>query len=424
MFFTIFKKSLILVLFFGFITAINAQSDYEKTQNFKNKYASLEQKIKDAITLEEVDALVESIAAFKNEFADHKALLDKTLYPDNFSSAIEKLEKAAELRKGDFTQIVDLQTEVGTLKTALTELNDQNASLLVQIKDLQFSQKKDQATINSLNRLVASLKANIKERDELVKGIVDSLLQEFTSAPSSLNDAEKTAIFKKVETGNLFYNVERTISDNIQFMKVTSLTADDLSDMKEQYKEFSKTWRQIGPKLSQIYLNQANRARQIAGIDELFRQWNFRINNEIWSSINQAFREKNITLMNFKNGDDFTESITTFIDDEVKNLGVKRSSESKETFYTFTDSVWFQQVKPNWVPILIENNLLTEAQKDTIETRFAQWKEKVDPGGFAGYWIYIAIAAAAIVLVLIAFMFISRNKKNRTVAEIAPKEND
>jgi len=227
-----------------------------------------------------------------------------------------------------------------------------------------------------------------------------------------------------VETGNLFYNVERTISDNIQFMKVTSLTADDLSDMKEQYKEFSKTWRQIGPKLSQIYLNQANRARQIAGIDELFRQWNFRINNEIWSSINQAFREKNITLMNFKNGDDFTESITTFIDDEVKNLGVKRSSESKETFYTFTDSVWFQQVKPNWVPILIENNLLTEAQKDTIETRFAQWKEKVDPGGFAGYWIYIAIAAAAIVLVLIAFMFISRNKKNRTVAEIAPKEND
>jgi len=183
MFFTIFKKSLILVLFFGFITAINAQSDYEKTQNFKNKYASLEQKIKDALSLEEVGALVESISAFKNEFADHKALLDKTLYPDNFSSAIEKLEKAAELRKGDFTQIVDLQTEVGTLKTALTELNDQNASLLVQIKDLQFSQKKDQATINSLNRLVASLKANIKERDELVKGIVDSLLQEFTSAP-------------------------------------------------------------------------------------------------------------------------------------------------------------------------------------------------------------------------------------------------
>ncbi|MFA7288960.1 MAG: hypothetical protein WC055_08765 [Melioribacteraceae bacterium] len=420
--FTIFKKSLLIVLLFGFVFAINAQSDYEKTQSFKNKYASLEQKIKDAKSLEDVDALVVNITTFKTEFTDQKSLLDKTLYPDNFSSAIEKLEKAAELRKGDFTQIVDLQTEVGTLKTALTELNDQNASLLVQIKDLRFSQKKDQATINSLNRLVASLKANIKERDELVKGIVDSLLQEFTSAPSSLNDAEKTAIFKKVETGNLFYNVERTIGDNIQFMKVTTLNADDLSDMKEQYKDFSKTWRQIGPKLSQVYLNQANRAREIASIDDLFRQWNFRINNEIWSSINQAFREKNITLMNFKNGDDFTESITTFIDDEVKNLAVKRGSESKETFYTFTDSVWFQQVKPNWVPILIENNLLTEAQKDTIESRFVQWKEKVDPGGFAGYWLYIAITLAVIVLVLIALMLIKRNKK--TKPEIVSQEND
>ncbi|MCK9280707.1 MAG: hypothetical protein M0P71_08805 [Melioribacteraceae bacterium] len=420
--FTILKNTLILVLFLGFVSVINAQSDYEKTQSFKNKYASLEQKIKDAKSLEEVDALVIDITSFKTDFIANKPLLDKTLYPDNFTSAIEKLENAVELRKGDFTQIVDLQTEVGTLKTALTELNDQNTSLLGQIKDLQFSQKKDQSTINSLNRLVASLKANIKERDELVKGIVDSLLQEFTTSPSSLNEAEKTAIFKKVETGNLFYNVERTIGDNIQFMKVTTLTADDLSDMKEQYKEFSKTWRQIGPKLSQIYLDQANRARQIAGIDDLFRQWNFRINNEIWSSINQAFREKNITLMNFKNGDDFTESVTTFIDDEVKNLGVKRAEESKETFYTFTDSVWFQQVKPNWVPILLENNLLSEAQKDSIESRFVQWKEKVDPGGFTSYWLYIAVVLAVIILALIAIMVIRRNKK--TEPKIVSQEND
>ena len=82
----------------------------------------------------------------------------------------------------------------------------------------------------------------------------------------------KQAVFKKVDSGNLFYNIERTISDNVQFMKVTQITPEDLSKMKEQYKDFNKVWRQIGPKLAEVYLNRRDKAAQIANIDTYVRR--------------------------------------------------------------------------------------------------------------------------------------------------------
>lgn len=409
------KYLLYSILFFTVCSIAFAQSDYEKTQTFKKQYKIYEEAIKDASSLEECNLIAENITKFKNEYLQDKELLDKVLYPENFESAFAKLERALEIRKGDFTQITELKTEVGTLKSQVTELSEKNQDLIAQIKALNLQVKKDAATIASLQRLIAQLKANIQQRDMLVRDIIDSLLTEFLKTPATLNEAEKQAIIARVDSRNLFYNIERTIADNIQYMKVTQLTPKDLSEMKKQYQDFNKLWKQIGPKLSDVYLTKQDKAAEIANIDGMFFEWNSRLNDEIWTQINQLFREKNLAVLPFRSGEQFVNSVYSFIDDEIKNLGVKSKDESLNTYYTFTDSVYFKTVQPVWIPILIENNMMTEADKDSIEAHIALWKEKISPPSKFN-WVYV-VGGLIIIALIVTLIINSKNKKKIVIEE-------
>ncbi|KAF0216637.1 MAG: hypothetical protein FD178_1101 [Ignavibacteria bacterium] len=306
------RTKLFLIVFFAiaFGVTLRAQSDYEKTQNFKARYQQLETAIKNATSLDECNTISENIAKLKSEFLADKGLLDNSLYPENFESSFSKIERAVEIRKGDFTQITELTTEVGTLKDKISTISQENQGLIAQIRTLQIRSAKDAQTIASLQKLVAQLKANIQQRDELVRGIVDSLLAQFVQLPGGLNEAEKQNIYTKVDAGNLFYNIERTIADNVQFMKVTQMTPDDLGEMKKQYKDFNKVWRQIGPKLAEVYLNRKDKTAQIANIDAMFADWNIRVNDEMWGQVNKLFREKKIAMLQFKSGDQFVNSVS------------------------------------------------------------------------------------------------------------------
>lgn len=402
-------KFFFMILFvFAFGAILKAQSDYEKTQNFKVRYQQLEAAIKNATSLDECNTISENIAKLKSDFLADKSLLDNSLYPENFESSFSKIERAVEIRKGDFTQITELTSEVGTLKDRISTISQENQGLISQIRVLKISSAKDAQTIASLQKLVAQLKANIQQRDELVRGIVDSLLAEFVQMPNGLNESEKQNIFTKVDAGNLFYNIERTIADNVQFMKVTQMTPDDLGEMKKQYKDFNKVWRQIGPKLAEVYLNKKDKTAQIANIDAMFADWNIRVNDEMWGQVNKLFREKKIAMLQFKSGDQFVNSVSSFVGDELKNLGVKSGSESENIYYAFTDSVYFKVVEPVWIPILIENNMMTDANKDSIDSHIAKWKEKVAPGSSLN-WVYIG--GGAVILFLVIAFFLKGRKK-------------
>jgi hypothetical protein len=394
-----------------------AQSDREKVNNFDSRFKQNESAIKNAASLDECNVIGENIAKLKEEFATAKTLIEKSLQI-NYDEEFLKIERALEVRKGDFTQIIQLTTEVGSLKDKVSELSQQNEGLISQIKQLNIRTAKDAATIASLTKLVAQLKSNIEQRDQLVRGIIDSLLQEFVKTPGTLNEAEKQAVYKKVDNGNLFYNIERTISDNVQFMKVTQMKAEDLSKMKEQYTDFNKVWRQVGPKLAEVYLNRRDKAAQVANIDAMFNDWNLRINDEMWGQVNKLFRDYKIALLPFRNGDQFVNSVTSFVDDEIKNYGVKSKTESEKTFSAFTDSVYFKTVQPVWVPVLIENNLMTSANKDSVEKRITTWKEKVAPGSKMN-WVYILGAVVIIGLIAAYFM---KGKKKKVIAEEKKEE--
>jgi len=405
----IIKLSIIL-LSLMFAQSAFAQSDYEIVQNFKAKYQEIEKQIKDTLSLEELNKVVAAIDQLKQEFNEHKELLDKSLYPDNYDKSFEKLNAAYVLRQGDFTTIDVLQTEVVELERQVEFLNKRNNELIIKIEDLNARRNKDKKTIAELENLIADLRSSLRKRDKLVVDMMDNLMPPIMREKATLSPEDKNLVRREERKEDVLQNVKISIEDNIRFLEATSLNPDDIKDVQKQQEQFSATWKAIGPKLVDVYADKSKKAYVLKEIDSLFTQWNYNsVDQNVWSSIRDEFKANGINLKEFNYGDEFVKTVKLFIDDEIKNLGVKSDEASEKTFVNFTDSTWFASVKPMWVPYLIEGGLLTEKQKDEVEMSIEEWKSELYP---SKWWLYVVIWLGVVIILFPAVLiFIRRRKK-------------
>ncbi|QQS36452.1 MAG: hypothetical protein IPM56_00410 [Ignavibacteriales bacterium] len=386
-----------------------AQSDYEMVQSYKDRHLSITRGIEAADSLGDLNNLLAEVDKLRRDFADKKEILDQSLYPDNFESSLEKLTSAIELRKKDFAEIVELETEVGTLKSEIDAINKKNNSLINQINVLESQRKKDAATIAKLEKLVSNLRATILQRDELIYGIVDSLIPRLPGNVSELSQQEKEKVFSEVEKTNVLSVIKKSLKDNSRLLQVTTLNSHDLDEVKEQQQEFTAMWQKIGPKLVDVYQDQKNRQAELNEVDFLFNEWEKYIRHEAWESIKEEFALYSINLKRFANGKEFSEVVSEFIEDEIKNNGIKNKDESEMIYLQFTDSVWFKSVSPDWIPYLIDNNMMDTEQKNLIEGKIAKWKAIVAPSNLA--WLYIVIVVVLINAAV--YLIVKRRKKNK-----------
>jgi phosphoglycolate phosphatase-like HAD superfamily hydrolase len=404
------KAKILFLLVLMMFCNLFSQSDYEIVQNFKNRIPIIESKIKDAISLEDLQNTQAEVEKLKNDFLPHKELLDRSLYPENFQKIIDNLNNYITIRKGDFVQIEELQTEVVTLRTEIDELNKKNAELLNKIYTLELQRKKDAKTIERLQSLVAELRASLAQRDELVLAIIDSLMPKIDVDTRALTDAEKQNIASETESRNVVYLVKKSLRDNIRFLEITTLKPADIETIKKQQDNFVSLWQRIGPKLTDIYAAKPEKSNELRQIDALFTNWKNNLRREVWESIREDFSVGGISLRRFNSGEEFTNTISNYIDEEIKSYGVKSEEESKRVYSVFTDSIWFKTINTDWMPYLIDNKMITLEQKDLIDQKINQWKDLVAPS--YNIWIYISVAA---VLILIALIYFMRSK--RKVAE-------
>ncbi len=405
-------KLLLSLIVLGFAGSIFAQSDREIVDKFKVEYAAIEKSIKDATTSQELNLVLDKITILKQDFAQHKELLDKSLYPDKYDASMEKLNKAYLLRQGDFSTIDVLQTEVGELKQQVEFLNKRNNELLVQVQKLEAQREKDAKTIKKLENLVVELRSSIRERDELVLSMIDSLMPPTMRNKEALTLEDKNMVATEEQKDNVLNNVKTTIRDNIRFVKATSLKPDDLESIGEQQKDFVNKWQKVGIKLVEVYAEDGNKSEELKQIDELFSEWAAVVKQEGWVSIGDEFSLNGIELMSFKNGEEFTNSVLLFVDDELKNLGVKSDEESKRVYAQFADSTWFATIQPVWMNYLIENKMLTDENKNKMESKIAEWKNALYP---SYWWIYLIIAL--VVIAGAALFFMKRKKPSSNVSE-------
>jgi len=399
------KIILSLSLIWGFANFAVAQSDLEVVDNFKKEFSSIENTIKNATSLDDLKDISQRISSLKENYTDHKELLDKSLYPDNYQSSIDKLNKDYLLRQGDFTTINVLQTEVSALNEQVEFLNQRNNELLSQVRNLEAQRDKDANSIKKLENLVAQLRKSIKQRDDLVLSMIDSLMPPTMRDQEILTAEDKNMIAKEEQEENIIENVKTTIKDNIRFMAITSLKPNDLIAIREQQEDFSNKWSKVGVKLVEVYAGDDKKAEELKQMDQLFDRWYAAVEKEAWNSINDEFSLNGIDLRSFKNGGEFTNSVLMFIDDELKNLGVKSEEESKRVYAEFADSTWFASIQPVWLNYLIENKMLTDENKNKMESKIAEWKGALYP---SNWWIYLIVAV--VIIGVAAFFFIKKRK--------------
>lgn len=410
--------NLVLVLFFftGVINISNAQSDREIVDNFKAEYSAIEKSIKDATSLQELQPVADKITTLNSKYLAHKGLLDKSLYPDKFDESIDKLNKAYLLRQGDFSTIDVLQTEVGELKQQVEVLNQRNNELLSQVQRLEAQRDKDAKTIKKLEKLVVELRESIHERDNLVLAMIDSLMPPTMRDKDAFTPEDKSEVASQEQRDNVLNNVKTTIRDNIKFIKATSLKPDDLKEIKEQQKDFINKWQKVGVRLVEVYADNDKKSEELKQIDDLFNEWNAAVRQEAWESINEEFSLNGIELRSFRNGEDFTASVETFIDDELKNLGVKSEEESKRIYAQFADSTWFKTIQPVWMTYLIENKMITDENKNKMESKISEWKNALYP---SNWWLYPVIAV--VIIAIVAFI-LTKRRKPKSAENISLKE--
>lgn len=404
----LFSLLIILLVYSNFA---QAQQDYKIVQNFKARYQRIETDIKSADSLAQLIQLESTINQFESDYSANKSLLDKSLYPDDFNTSFERLRKELTVRKDDFTQITALTTQVTNLNLQIDELNKRNADLLVQVHDLTEQSKVDKNKISQLQRTIYALRSSLRKRDELVINMIDSLMPADLRNKGTLTNQEKQNIFSEAQKKNILENIKLAIQENIRFLQVTSLKPDDIKLIKEKQQAFEKTWQSFGPKLIEIYSQHGKKVSDAQKIDSSFAAWNNAIIMEAWDSIHNDFSNLGINLNKFSNGNEFTDVLTNYIQDEIKNAKVKGKASAKD-YEAFADSAWFGNIKPIWVPYLTDNNMLTEAQKDTIEANIAKWKDVVEPG--TSYLLYIIMA---ILLIIIVVLVVKGRPKKKPVFE-------
>ncbi len=401
-------NGLLLSLLFSY--SVSAQSDYEIVQSFKTKAMAIDDSIRNASSLDELHSAGDKIDSLRNEYSNKRDLLDKSLYPLDFNKTFENLQMSYDLRKGDFTQINVLQTQVTGLKDQVDVLNQRNTDLISRVQILDAESKKDKSRIVQLERTVADLKASLQKRDELVISMIDSLIPPSYRQKSELSSEEKQKVYSEVQKNNVLNNVKKSLQDNIKFLQVATLTPEDLSEIKKQQDQFAKLWRSVGPKLVGIYSEKNAGTNELKEIDQTFTTWKTTLSQQAWNSVRLTFADYGINLQKFSTGKEFTETATSFINDEIKNIGVKDNGDSQITYKSFADSAWYGTVKPTWVPYLMENNLFTEAQKDTLENRISDWKNSLYGSSFN--WLYIIIGLLVVVIVIL--IIVRRKPKPQT----------
>ena len=418
-----FRSIITIIILILCAQNIYGQSDYRITQEFKSRQRSFEIAIEYAKTVDELSKIGKEINEFRNEFKGNKELLNRALYPANFESSFDVLEKKIEFASKKLTQISDLEIEVTQLQSDYENISNElkklssevvtlrstNSRLMNELRAFRSGYGGSKEEIDSLRGLVNDLRKGISKRDTLIKDIMENIFMSAEHKIQSLNDAEMMSLKTKIEGTSLLDNIRNLVNDNIAFLDASLFNPEDLKSLGQELESFKLRWTDFGPKLFNIYSQDTQNKEKLMEVDSLLLDWDRALDLSTWNSINSVFLGNGIELEKFNNDSTFIKSITKYIDAEIANLRENLSVESEKRYALFADKTWNEIIKPDWISLLKTEDAISDDQIATIELKLDEWKDNLS--GSKSYLIYGLIILLAIIIIVSLAMINKKKKK-------------
>lgn len=420
--------------------AFAQSSDFEIIESFKKSHLSLQAAIKAVQDPGHCVLLEEQIGQLEGEYAQHRKLLGEGLYPASFETAIAtlrdqlkkstervllaeenrkdkvKIEEITRKSEADGKKIVAitaqndeyraslerLSLEVQDLSARIQQLSEENTGLLAKIKVLQLESRRDQESIARLKQLTDKLNANIRDRDELIVKMMDSLFDEYSK--TGLTDAQKKNLLAVAQDSDYVSKIVATIDGNIAFVEAALLSPQDVKLIRDQQRNLAEKWEGIKPFVSKLYPDEQTRTRDISLVDGRLSDLKQRTDEATWRSIHQVFAGNGVAVDPFRNAAEFSNNLLGYIDGQMNNP-------SRAAYRLFKEKVWDSPLKDQWLPVIPIDDL-TEKQRSDIEARIVLWDKKVS----ALFWRWVLIGLFGVVVLATAAVMIRRKKTTTPAA--------
>ena len=393
---------------------VGQQSDRAIVDRFQGRVKQLTAFVDSAKTLPDCAEIDASVAALDSEFTAHQELLDRALYPDNFQATLTNLRGRLLVRQKDlgviesqYVRITELETRVRELADQVTKLSADNQQLSaeitrmgVNVKALGGQSVMDQRTLDSLRSLVKRLQKNLGERDQLIFSLVDSIFMQYGKDVASLKDVDKRGVMGKIERRDVLTNLKRAITENMSFLESTGLKGNDFAELARQQKAFSNQWTALGPKLTQVYYTGRQRTNELALIDTMLTRWSAKADERLWQTLGATFKERGFALREFANGEQFSAAFSAFLDDEIANVRKEPADTRAKLYGNFESSIWKTDLKPVWLPALVETGRLTKEQGERLGSKVDDWRRTV-----AGT-SWFAFAAIGLIIAVVGYVVV------------------
>ena len=404
------NRSLFFVLLLTPVLLLSqVKSDYQITQEFEKESQAIAQAVEIANTVVECVDVESRITTLEETNKEYKALLDRALYPDGFDGRIMKLRGQISYAKGKITiietqyaRISELEAQVRELTGQVQKLSGENSAMLDEVKRLSSSK----TTIDSLNAVIIKLHQGLRDRDNLIFALVDSLFLQYDKDAAAMGDKERQGVAARLERKNVFSSIKKAVNDNVQFLEATSLTGTDIARLTSEQQKFESKWKAFGQKLASIYVSEKSaRAKEVSLIDTMMAQWKVKLDGMFWKSLNGAFAAHQVPVAEFGTAGEFYANVNSYLDEEIRKARDEKDGQRYFRYQAFADSVWNSVVKPAWIPAMVEGGKLTPAQVDTLESKIEEWSNVVSPP------LTIVYVIIGVIMAIVVFYLYRRYQK-------------
>ncbi|MDX1642032.1 MAG: hypothetical protein R3220_10065 [Balneolaceae bacterium] len=392
-----FSLFVVLTLFTG-IAAVAQQSDYQIQQDFRTEYNQLLERIEQAGTTEALEEIEEAINELADEYAEHEDLIDSATYPETYDGAISTLRDNHAMAVENVTtieelneQVQQLENEMEGVRSRLEELNQERSSLQEQIQESTENEARQAA-------LIRQYRENIEERNLFVSNFLGELLSKYQSMDREQRQEISEAAGRLEE--NPVDVIVNVINEYITMMEQTAaLQAPDYVSMKAQHGYFMEVWESIGDELVNTFAPE-NPEQTREEINQLLSTWESSIDSNLWESIRTSFSENGIELAEFNSSEEFMNALNSYLDSAIETSMDSNSEEDYDNYRRFNE-FWTTTVIGDWGEMLIEGNILTQAQISSIDMKLDNWRDEAIPRSNLTFILLIVSIAVIIGLIVL-----------------------